>query len=534
MKLHRINLKGFKRFTELEINNLPADARLVVLAGPNGCGKSSLFDAFHSWRRNNGGLGHSWDKTYHAKQGINEVPWNSAVDVVFHNAQPTTPEQRRKAFYFRSAYRNEADFSLSQLDAVKPSIDEIRFARLIDNDSAVSSNYRRLSSQALEDVFENEAEGTTIKEFREKTIGRIQASFGRVFPDVKLNSLGNPLKDGTFRFAKGVSDNFLYKNLSGGEKASFDLISDLVIKLREFDDTVFCIDEPEVHMNTRLQGDLLEELYSLVPENSQLWISTHSIGMLRRARDLNEKFPGTVVFLDFGNVDFDHPQVLEPIKPNRAFWEDCLKVALDDLSDLVAPSRVVICEGTPSSGTGKNSGHDERCYNAIFAHEFPETRFLSAGNSNDVKGDRLALVGAIRALAKGAEVVRLVDKDDHSQEEIQERLNEGVRVLSRRHLECYLFDDEILTALCAQAGKPEEAPALLAEKCQAIQACVAQGKPEDDIKSAAGMIYTSAKQRLQLRDCGNDAKAFQRDTLCKLIVPAMATYQQLRQDIFGG
>ncbi len=67
------------------------------------------------------------------------------------------------------------------------------------------------------------------------------------------------------------------------------------MKRLSFNDTVFCIDEPEIHMNTRLQGKLLEELFKLLPDNCQLWIATHSIGMMRRARDLQEANPGEVL-----------------------------------------------------------------------------------------------------------------------------------------------------------------------------------------------------------------------------------------------
>ena len=68
----------------------------------------------------------------------------------------------------------------------------------------------------------------------------------RLFPNLELNSLGNPLRDGTFRFTKGSSRGFAYKNLSGGEKAAFDLVLDLVVARNEYNDTIFCIDEPEV------------------------------------------------------------------------------------------------------------------------------------------------------------------------------------------------------------------------------------------------------------------------------------------------
>ena len=46
MRIKNIHLKNYKRFTELTIADLPATARLVVLVGPNGTGKSSVFDSF--------------------------------------------------------------------------------------------------------------------------------------------------------------------------------------------------------------------------------------------------------------------------------------------------------------------------------------------------------------------------------------------------------------------------------------------------------------------------------------------------------
>ena len=47
MKIASIHLQNFKRFTDLKIQNIPPTAKLVVLLGPNGCGKSSVFDALH-------------------------------------------------------------------------------------------------------------------------------------------------------------------------------------------------------------------------------------------------------------------------------------------------------------------------------------------------------------------------------------------------------------------------------------------------------------------------------------------------------
>ena len=46
------------------------------------------------------------------------------------------------------------------------------------------------------------------------------------------------------------------------------------------------------------------------------------------------------------------------------------------------------------------------------------------------------------------EVVRVIDRDDRSEEEVADLVNDGVRVLSRRNLESYLFDDELLQVSC--------------------------------------------------------------------------------------
>ena len=74
-----------------------------------------------------------------------------------------------------------------------------------------------------------------------------------------------------------------------------------------------------------------------------MMLATHSIGMMRQAKDIEAEEPGSVVFLDFDGHDFDKPVAINPAVPDTAFWNNAYDVALADLASLVAPERVVIC-----------------------------------------------------------------------------------------------------------------------------------------------------------------------------------------------
>ena len=457
MQLKTVKITNFRRFTNLTIENIPASVRLIMLAGPNGCGKSSFFDALNTWYGWNSKKNRNWESDYHVKAGT--VPRDrflNDVTLEFHDRQIA---DNKKILYLRSAYRNDPEFRITQLGRTGKQLDETHIRRMIDNDAAVSKNYQRLASKGLEDLYELGDKTTTFDKYRQDSIGNIARSFRKLFPAMTLHSLGNPVEDGTFRFSKGNSHGFVFKNLSGGEKAAFDLILDLLIATREYNDTIFCIDEPESHLNARLQADLLSVLYNIIPQQCQLILATHSVGMMRRARDIEADKPGSVIFLDFeadreGNErNFDEPQVIEPAKPDRRFWRRVYAVALDDLATLVAPSRVVICEGEPLTGAPvRNHSHDAQCYNCIFDAEFPDTRFVSMGSDQQIVSDKRGLAEALRLLIDGLHVMRLVDRDDRSDDEVVELSKSGIRVLSRRNLESYLFDDAVSKIACGEAG----------------------------------------------------------------------------------
>ena len=135
MKIKSINIKDFRRFTDLTVDGIPETVRILMLAGPNGCGKSSFLDALHIWKESRAGRGIKWDPDYYVKRYLGlakDTNWNNQVEVEFHDYVPEDPQQNRKAFYFRSAYRNDPEFQITQLRRSGDLLDTVRVSRMID------------------------------------------------------------------------------------------------------------------------------------------------------------------------------------------------------------------------------------------------------------------------------------------------------------------------------------------------------------------------------------------------------------------
>ena len=113
MRFKSARIRDFRRFTDLTVEGIPETTRLIILAGPNGCGKSSFFDALYTWYKWDSGKDRSWDKDYHMKTGsAHRDRWNNDVELAFHDP---VPDEHKKVLYVRSAYRNDPEFEVNQL-----------------------------------------------------------------------------------------------------------------------------------------------------------------------------------------------------------------------------------------------------------------------------------------------------------------------------------------------------------------------------------------------------------------------------------
>lgn len=537
MKIREVKLNKFKRFTDLTIKDIPETAKLVILVGPNGCGKTSIFEAFNHWYKYKGYSRWNNDhQSYFVKIGDNDTLgpgfWvDNRVDIIAYDEPLNEQNNIKGKFYFRTAHRNEPDFTTQHLSKQEDPRNSTRFDTLMATDITVSSNYQRLVSNTLSGVFDASNNRKTVEELREKLIGKIKKSLSNVFDDLQFSNIGEPLVNGSFYFSKGRSENFHYKNLSAGEKSAFDIILDLVIKSDSFDNSVYCIDEPEAHMHTALQAKLLAEMYNLINYKSQLWLATHSIGMLQQAKELETQHPGSVVFLDFSNIDFDEKTTITPTTIDKTIWNKFIELAFGDFAKLIAPERIVFCEGDCKGRKYKD--FDAQIYAKIFSSKYPTTSFVSIGSCADIENPDNVSMQIISKVMHNSKIIKLVDRDDKSVEEIAECNTKQIKVLKRRHIESYILDDEIITKLCNSVGKPDKIAECIAAKIAKIANSVARGNAQDDVKSASGEIYVELKRILNLTKCGNTKDAFFRDTLTPLITEETSVYKELEQEIFS-
>jgi len=509
MRVSKLHLTDFKRFHDLTIDLSGRQTRIVALVGPNGSGKSSVFDAFEEVSSNFKGRG-GRQSNYFKKSMFHDIAATPQYEYQNHielTSDPAANTYDRKSIYIRSAYRFTPRISV---DAVRKLADVEedgnRPKYLIDTDVRLQDNYERLISRFYDEVYDKDVTG---KKWSQDNIDGLNAVLEKVL-EIKVSSLGNPAQgQGTLYFEKGLSKKFPYEILSAGEKEVIDLVLDLYVKKEIYTNSIICIDEPELHISTAIQRKLLIELEKLIPENSQLWVATHSIGFLRA---LQEDLWAKTAVIDFTGSNFDAGSVLKPITGTRSDWSKIFATALEDLTGLLAPKTIVYCEGrSEPTPAGQEQGLDAEVYNQIFAETHNETLFVSSGGGDAQKNALLA----IRVLGKALSDVSfflLKDLDTKSVTEREAFLNEDAsrRMLTRREIENYLFDKEVLIKYCALEGTTfDEAryDALVTDLTgqdlkpvqQQIQAACGKGGSVDEFKrSIAKAINSETRAYIEL------------------------------------
>ncbi|MFA6076867.1 MAG: ATP-binding protein [Candidatus Paceibacterota bacterium] len=509
MKIKTVRLKNFKRFDDLTINLGENPRKIIALVGPNGCGKSSVFDAFEEKLKDYKRAIQNEHASYFSKLWHSIIPekklesYNKGESITIIKEDGSNIFDK-KSFYIRSAYRFTSKLKVDSITA-QPDIVEDLNRPYSSNaiDSRMQGNYERLLSRLLYEFEQGNKTGT---EFKKEFLEKINKILENIL-EVKISSLGNVGNGkGQLFFEKENSKDFPFENLSSGEKEVVDIIIDLVIKTSDFNDTVYCIDEPELHLNTAIQRKLLTEIEKLVPDNCQLWVATHSIGFLRA---LQEELKDKSSIFDFSAKDyFNGTMEIKPIATTRDNWQRIFQTALEDLTGLMAPKRIIYCEGKLQNSL------DEKLFNIIFGEEFHDTLFLSSGSKDAVQKYSAIALTVLNKAFSDVEIIALIDRDDDLEEMKQGKTI--IRKLVRREFENYLFDKQLLKKYCEKNGK---------EFKESEYDSLVVNIVDDEVKDKRSDILK--------KSCNSSLSADIKIDLASLITKDDDIYKNLRKEIFG-
>jgi predicted ATPase len=467
MKIKRIQLKnGYKRFFDLTIDLGDDPKRIIALVGPNGCGKSSVFDGmlYHSTAfghsvGNKGGKDHN----YHS---MNQTPGFDYQNVIieftqgdYRKVQNEKKEngKEKTIFSLRSPYRYNSNLKVSQSKATT----EIRLNNYgattsSDLDDKMEENYRRLNIKYSD--FLN-AQDCKPSEAKAKIIGDLNRALKNCL-EIEITSIGNiEANQGTLYFKKDDHPKeFEFNVLSSGEKEVVDILLDLYLRQEEYNDSIFIIDEPELHINTAIQRKLLIEIDKLIGSNCQIWIATHSIGFLRALQE-DLKDSCQIIRFEGSNNWASTAYTLVPIKKSLHNWKTIFETALDDLTGLISPKRIIYCEGKDNPGlNGLEKGFDAKVFNNIFGEKYHDTLFISSGGNTELDQRSQIALALLTKVFSEIEILVLKDRDMASGKSTGEKERvlylrnnpENHRVLNRWEIENYLYDKEVLQKYCTE------------------------------------------------------------------------------------
>lgn len=446
MKLKTISVTDAFPVRRFAVDDL---ADVVVLAGPNGVGKTRLLTAIVSHLRSPG-AGGEVRAVVSATSDQEREDWGKTdLDLSDPNdAQllvQTLQVGRRRRKWTSSLVNFESDRSIRNLQPLQwswenmqdPEEEEISwdipFGFMRDRfQDTVHSMFRMIEGQKQRIANRAVQLKRDGKESMNLTFPDPMEEFKRVFemllgpkqladPQARLQRL---------QYIQG-GETLDFESLSSGEREVINIAFDFL--LRQPHDCIVFFDEPELHLHPELSYKLLRTLQSIGGRN-QFILSTHSPDVISSSLDQSVVFIAPSKTAEGGTYLNQAIPVAESDETNQA-----LRLLGQSIGIVALGKRIVLIEGDESS-------LDKKTYGSILGNRHPDLVLVPSGGKHVIQSFDTVYDSVLNRTLWGVEFYMLCDGDSAPPESTsaQKASNEGrLRRLSKYHLENYFLDENV-------------------------------------------------------------------------------------------
>lgn len=220
-----------------------------------------------------------------------------------------------------------------------------------------------------------------------------------------------------------------FSDLSSGEKEVFFILANFI--RQDLSDAIITVDEPELHLHPELSRRLIRTMLEIRPGN-QIWLATHNgevfdeIGRDRTyfvTRDSNTSFGRAVRATEAGEA------------------EALLREMFGSSGYIGVGRALLFIEGITSSV-------DRKVFSRLFASDGAAIKVIPAGGVDSLNRINAAILKIIEGGLSWMSFYALRDRDYLTSEEVADynaHPSGRLRVLGRCHIENYLLDEAIIS-----------------------------------------------------------------------------------------
>lgn len=459
MKITSFSVQNYPPIQSFDIQDL---TDTVVLAGPNGVGKTSLMVALlHHFQHLKGmsttrAVVQATNSNEEADWGKPELrtedPEDAKILLRFLQRNQTRSSLQSSLLNYDSARRIEQiqpyAFDFKVPDPWKETVGwntgyQPMSSRFQDTIHSLHRKIRRHKDEVANQAIALQAAGEESMrlEFADP-LEKFAEAFSKLLPGKKLEELDNQQSNSINYSEKGKV--LPLTSLSSGERELVSIVFDFL--LRNPKDCIILFDEPELHLHPELTYRLLRILRES-GERNQFILSTHSPDIITATLDQSVVFiappreTGTNQAIQLKD-DSDTAKIL------RLIGQSVGVISLG--------KRIVLIEGTSAS-------IDKQTYGSLVESAFPEFVLVPAGGKHAITSFMKAIDSILNKAIWGVDFFMLCD-GDNLDAVTESGYGDRLRVLPRCHIENYFLDEHVLAHAFEKLGEAQNSWLLRPEK----------------------------------------------------------------------